>query len=100
MHIRVMTVVVMLLLALAAGDGAWAQKTPIKVGFLAPMTGGAAQVGKDMVNGFMMYLEEHGNQIAGRKVEVIVEDTQGLPAVALTKVRKLVESDKVHVLDG
>ena len=88
---------------LVAGVGpapAWAQKGPIKIGFLAPMTGGAAQVGKDMVNGLTMWLEENGNQIAGRKVEVIVEDTQGKPDVALTKLRKLVESDKVHVLAG
>src|SRR3990167_2574854 len=88
---------------LVAGVGpapAWAQKGPIKIGFIAPMTGGAAQVGKDMVNGLMMYLAEHGNQIAGRKVEVIVEDNQGSPAVALTKLRKLVESDKVQVLAG
>jgi capsular polysaccharide biosynthesis protein len=43
---------------------------------------------------------EVGHQIAGRKVEVIVEDTQGKPDVALTKLRKLVESDKVQVLAG
>jgi branched-chain amino acid transport system substrate-binding protein len=93
------------LLALAVGVAlvvmpATAQKGPIKVGFLAPMTGGAAQVGKDMENGFKMWLEENGNQFAGRKVEVIVEDTQGQPNIALTKLRKLVESDKVHVLAG
>ena len=52
-------------------------KGPIKIGFLAPLTGGAAQIGKDMVNGSEMYLDEIGHQIAGRKVEVIVEDTQG-----------------------
>jgi branched-chain amino acid transport system substrate-binding protein len=87
--------------ATAWGTGpAWAQKGPIKVGFLAPMTGGAAAVGKDMTNGFAMYLEEIGHQIAGRKVEVIVEDTQAQPPVALTKLRKLVESDRVHVLAG
>ena len=88
------------LVGLAGLGPAEAQKGPIKVGFMAPTTGGAAQVGKDMVNGFQMWLDEHGGQIAGRKVEVIVEDTQGLPAVALTKLRKLVESDKVHVLAG
>ena len=94
-------VVVALVLAVAAAPPpAWAQKGPIKIGFIAQMTGGAAQVGKDMVNGLMMYLAEHGNQIAGRKVEVIVEDNQGSPAVALTKLRKLVESDKVQVLAG
>jgi branched-chain amino acid transport system substrate-binding protein len=78
----------------------WAQKGPIKVGFLTQMTGGGAAVGKDMSNGFLMYLEEIGSQIAGRKVEVIIEDTQGDPAAALTKLRKLAESDKVHVVAG
>ncbi|MBI4013356.1 MAG: ABC transporter substrate-binding protein [Candidatus Rokubacteria bacterium] len=53
-----------------------------------------------MTNGFTMYLEEIGYQAAGRKIEVIVEDTQAQPPVALTKLRKLVESDRVHVLAG
>ena len=78
----------------------WAQKAPIKIGFLAPVTGGGAAVGKDMTSGFMMYIEENGNQFSGRKVEVIVEDTQGDPAQALTKLRKLVESDNVQVVAG
>ena len=78
----------------------WAQKGPIKVGFLTQMTGGGAAVGKDMSNGFMMSLEEISNQIAGRKVEVILEDTQGDPAQALTRLRKLVESDNVQAVAG
>jgi branched-chain amino acid transport system substrate-binding protein len=84
-----------------AGPGqGWSQKAPIRIGFLAPVTGGGAAVGKDMTSGFTMYLEEIGKQIAGRKVEVIVEDTQGDPAQALTKLRKLVDSDKVLVVAG
>ena len=47
-----------------------------------------------------MWLDENGQMIAGRKVEVIVEDSQGQPNVALTKLQKLVESDQVHVLVG
>ena len=86
-------------LSLDVGSG-WAQKGPIKVGFLTQMTGGGAAVGKDMSNGFTMYIEEIGNQVAGRKVEVIIEDTQGDPAQALTKLRKLVESDNVHAVAG
>ena len=77
-----------------------AQQWPVKIGFLAPLTGGAAQIGRDMQNGFEMYLSEAGNQIGGRKVELIVEDTAGNPATAITKVRKLVESDKVHMVVG
>ena len=86
-------------MALSPPAAAQSQK-PIKIGFLSPLTGGAAQIGRDMVNGFQMYLDENGNQLVGRKVEVIVEDTQGQPAVALTKLRKLVESDKVDLVAG
>src|SRR5262244_1053599 len=89
------SVILFALAALAAGltllAPAAAQKKPIKVGFLAPLTGGAAQIGRDMVNGFEMYLEEAGHQIAGRKAEVIVEDTAGNPGTAIAKFRKFVE---------
>ena len=39
-------------------------------------------------------------QMAGRKLEVILEDTEGNPATAMTKLRKLVESDRVNMLAG
>jgi branched-chain amino acid transport system substrate-binding protein len=97
----VSVLVALVAIAVLATGTAWAQsKEPIKIGFLAPMTGGAAQIGKDMVNGLTMWLEENGKQIAGRKVEVIVEDTQGQPNIALTKLAKLVENDRVQVLAG
>jgi branched-chain amino acid transport system substrate-binding protein len=79
---------------------AQAQKGPIKIGVLATMTGGAAQIGKDMVNGLTMWLDENNHQIAGRKVELIVEDTQGQPNIALTKLQKVVENDRVQVVVG
>lgn len=97
---RLIVALLAVLFAAVGAGPALAQKGPIKIGFLAPMTGGAAQVGKDMVNGLNMWLDENGRKIAGRPVEVIVEDTQGQPQTALTKLRKLVESDKVQVLAG
>ena len=53
-----------------------------------------------MYNGCELYWEETGWQIAGRKLEVILEDNGGEPATAITKARKLVESDNVHMLAG
>jgi branched-chain amino acid transport system substrate-binding protein len=88
------------LAALAAAPATLAQGGPIKIGFLAPLTGPFAQIGKDMVNGTELFLDEIGRQMAGRKVELIVEDTEGQPATALNKSRKLVEQDKVHLLTG
>jgi len=79
----------------------WAQaKGPVKIGFIAPLSGGMAATGKDMLNGFQLYLEEIGYQAAGRKIELIVEDDEAVPATGLTKTRKLVEKDGVHIMTG
>ncbi|PYN21953.1 MAG: ABC transporter substrate-binding protein [Candidatus Rokuibacteriota bacterium] len=90
-----------LLVLLLAGIGvAPAQPGPIRIGFVTDLTGPAAQAAKDMVNGLTLYLDEIGSQMAGRKVELIVEDSQGRPDVALTKLRKIVEHDRVHIVAG
>jgi branched-chain amino acid transport system substrate-binding protein len=73
---------------------------PVRIGFLAPLSGAIAQAGKDMYSGCELFWEESGGQLAGRKLEVILEDNEGLPATALAKARKLVESDRVHMLAG
>ena len=73
---------------------------PIKIGMIAPLSGPFAQIGKDMVTGTELYLDEVGRQAAGRKIELLVEDDEGNPAVGVTKVRKLVEGDKVHLVTG
>jgi branched-chain amino acid transport system substrate-binding protein len=77
-----------------------AQAGPIKIGLLAPLTGAASALGKDMVNGTELYLDEIGRQVAGRKIELIIEDTEGNTQTALTKARKLVDQDRVHILTG
>jgi branched-chain amino acid transport system substrate-binding protein len=87
-------------LVLALACGALAQQGPIKIGFVTDLTGPAAQAAKDMVNGITLYLDEIGSQMTGRKVELIVEDSQGRPDVALTKLRKIVEHDRVHIVAG
>ena len=84
--------------ALVAGQAA--AQGPIKIGFLSPMSGAIAAAGKDMYSGCELYWQESGWQIAGRKLEVILEDNEGLPATALTKLRKLVENDHVHLVAG
>jgi branched-chain amino acid transport system substrate-binding protein len=72
----------------------------VRIGFISPLSGAIAQAGKDMYSGCELYWQETAWQAAGRKLEVILEDNEGLPATALTKARKLVENDKVHLLAG
>jgi len=72
----------------------------LRIGFLAPMTGPFAQVGRDMVNGFEMYLEGVKHNLGGANVKFIVEDTQGKPPVAVLKAEKLIRQDQVHMFVG
>src|SRR4029453_2273683 len=85
--------------ALLAPGGAGAQG-PIKIGFISPLTGAISPAGKDMYSGCELYWQESGWQMAGRKVEVVLEDNEGNPATALVKLRKLVENDRVPVGAG
>ena len=64
------------------------------------MTGIFAQIGKDMVNGFQMYLDEHGSKLGGADVKFIVEDDFGKPDTAVLGTRKLVLQDKVNMFIG
>ena len=66
----------------------------------APLSGPYVQNGRDILNGFLLYLEEIGYRAGGRQIEVVVEDDEAIPAVGLTKARKLVERDKVHLMAG
>jgi branched-chain amino acid transport system substrate-binding protein len=93
---------VLLLLAAAAllAPGGAAAQGPIKIGFISPLTGAIAAAGKDMYSGCELYWQESGWQMAGRKVEVVLEDNEGNPATALVKLRKLVENDRVHMVAG
>ena len=72
----------------------------LRIGYIAPVTGIFAQVGKDMVDGFQLYLAEHNNKLGGMDVKFIVEDDQGKPDAGVTKVKKLILQDKVHMFIG
>jgi branched-chain amino acid transport system substrate-binding protein len=72
----------------------------IRIGYFGPLTGNYSQTGRDMTDGFNLFWEEVGNKVAGREVKVIVEDSDPEPTGALTKVRRLVEQEKVHTVAG
>ena len=84
--------------ALVSSPAAQAQE--LRIGFVAPMTGIFAQIGKDMENGFQLYLDQHNGQLGGAKVTFIVEDTEGKPPVAVRKAEKLIRQDQVHMFVG
>lgn len=80
----------------AAGDG-----NTIKVGIIVEMTGAFSDFGRHMVNGAKAYMLEHGDTVAGKKVELIVKDSTGpAPEVAKRLAQELIVKDKVDFLAG
>jgi branched-chain amino acid transport system substrate-binding protein len=85
--------------SLAAG-GAHAAET-LKIGLVAPFSGPFADYGKQMEAGIKTYMAQHGNQVAGKKIELILKDTGGSgPDVAKRLSQELVSRDKVDFLAG
>src|SRR5215471_3277957 len=73
---------------------------PLRIGFLTVRTGPLAAGGKQQEEGAALFLKERNGTIAGRKVELITQDTAGNPALAKTKTQELVERHKVPVMIG
>src|ERR1700704_2259124 len=77
-----------------------AQTEPIRIGLLTVKTGPLASGGIDMERALVQFLREHDNTLAGRKVELFVGDSGGVPAQSRTKTQELVERDKIQVMIG
>src|ERR1041385_8346128 len=84
--------------AAAAALPVRAQAGPIRVGLVTVKTGPLASGGIDMERALEQYLKEKNHTMAGRKVELVVADSGGVPAQARTKIQELVERDKIHVM--
>ncbi|MEC9472577.1 MAG: ABC transporter substrate-binding protein [Pseudomonadota bacterium] len=81
------------LVAILAGA---AQAEPVKVGMITTLSGGGAGLGIDARDGFMLAVKQAGN----KDLEVIIEDDQRKPDVAVQLADKMIQSDKVDVLTG
>jgi branched-chain amino acid transport system substrate-binding protein len=73
---------------------------PLKIGVLMETSGVFAVLGQRQLKGMQFAVEEAGGEVAGRKIELLHEDTEGKPDVGLAKTRKLVLSDKADIMTG
>ncbi len=95
----IIVAVAILIISSSLADAAPAEKkTPIKVGIVFDLSGAFAALGAGELHAVKMFFEEKGMQVAGRKIKLIVEDGATSPHVTLSKTKKLVEMDKVHLL--
>ena len=73
-----------------------AQADPVKVGMITTLSGGGASLGIDARDGFLLAIKNSGN----KDVEVVVEDDQQKPDIAVQIADKMIQSDKVDILTG
>ncbi|HEY0989434.1 MAG TPA: ABC transporter substrate-binding protein [Kofleriaceae bacterium] len=87
-----------------AGDKPGQEAKPggtIKLGLIASFSGPFADVGKQIENGMKAWMKEHGDTVAGKKIEILRRDTTGpVPDVAKRLAQELVTRDKVDFLVG
>ncbi|MDA8586693.1 ABC transporter substrate-binding protein [Rhodobacteraceae bacterium] len=87
-------------LALSAALGTTAFAEDLKIGMVVTLSGPPAALGQQIVDGFQLALDEKGGMLGGQKVELIVEDDELKPDVALLKATSLVERDEVDFVVG
>ena len=78
----------------------YAQQT-VKIGVILPYSGQFADPGAQIDNGIKLYMQQHGDTVAGKKIEIVRRDTGGIaPDVAKRLAQELIVRDNVDILAG
>jgi len=96
----IIIVIIVILVVIFSGEKG--EKEPIKIGFLAPLTGDAASYGQGEKNAVDMAVEKINAEggIKGRLLEVVYEDGKCSGKEATTAAQKLINIDKVKIILG
>src|ERR1700749_4907366 len=94
-------------LMLLGGQPVFAQDNPregaqdtLKIGFSAPKTGPFAENGRQMTAALKLYAQEHGTEVVGRKIEVLLRDDASVPDQAKRIAQEFLVNSKVAILAG
>ena len=87
-----------ILLSVAASQAVAQEK--LKIGVIVTLSGPAAALGQQVRDGFALAVKDLGGKMAGRDVEIVVADDELKPDAAVTKVKGLLERDKVDFVVG
>src|SRR5260221_6877204 len=85
--------------AMAVAGGAWAEEH-VRVGLILQMTGGQASTGKQIDAAVRLYMQQHGDTVAGRKIEIILKDDATVPDNTKRLAQELIVNDKVNFIAG
>lgn len=83
-----------------SGSGSGAASGPVKIGISVPKSGVYAALGKDMEQGFKLYLEQKGNKLGGKDVQLVETDEGAGPQTGVPATEKLITQDQASVVVG
>ena len=72
----------------------------VKIGLILPMTGGQASTGKQIDNAVKLYMQQNGDAVAGKKIEIILKDDAAVPDNTKRLAQELIVNDKVSFIAG
>jgi branched-chain amino acid transport system substrate-binding protein len=84
----------------AAASAEEQSQEKVKIGLIATLSGPPAVLGTQVRNGFELAVADLGGKLGGRDVEVLVQDDELKPDIAVTKAKAFVERDKVAFIVG
>src|SRR6201988_1310103 len=87
-------------IAAAAAAGPAPAEDTFKIGLIVPMTGGQDSTGKQIDNALKLYMQQKGDTVAGKKIEVILKDDAAIPDNTKRLTQELIVNDKVSVIAG
>src|SRR5689334_15742657 len=94
------TMIACLAATLLAATAARAQDT-VKVGVVMSYSGQFADSGAQINNGILQYMKEHGDTVAGKKLEIIKKDSGGIaPDVAKRLSQEVIVRDGAKIISG
>jgi branched-chain amino acid transport system substrate-binding protein len=82
--------------AMTAGNAL--AEDPIKIGLVLPMTGVQGAVGREVSDAAKLFVAQHGDTVAGKKIELIIRDDASVPDNAKRLAQEFIVNDKVSFL--
>lgn len=80
---------------------AFAADDTIKIGLILDQSGPFAEYGRQMEGGIRAFMKQHGDKVAGKKIELIIRDSTGPnPEVGKRLAQEMITRNKVHFLAG
>src|SRR5690554_6324169 len=90
----------LLLCATLGWAGLTVAQEPFKIGLIVPMTGPFATTGRQIESNAKLYMAQHGDTVAGRKIELIVQDHGAVADTTRRLAQELIVNEKVDVIAG